>query len=174
MEVQKPQLRALIPADAADLAHAANDPRIAANLKDVFPHPYTVEDAERFIAFCAAAPETVQLSRAIVWQGRTAGMVSLTFGSDVYARTAEVGYWLAADLWGQGIAAAAVGELCRMAFADLGMERLWAAVFEGNGASCRVLEKCGFTREATLRRAARKNGKTLDVMLYGRWKAEGE
>lgn len=80
----------------------------------------------------------------------------------------------AADLWGQGIAAAAVGELCRTAFADLGVERLWAAVFEGNRASCRVLEKCGFTREATLRRAARKNGKTLDVVLYGRWKADGE
>ena len=59
MELQKPRLRALTPADAADLAHAANDPRIAANLKDGFPHPYTVEDAERFIAFCAAAPETV-------------------------------------------------------------------------------------------------------------------
>ncbi len=31
------------------LARQANNPRIACNLTDGFPHPYTEEDAERFI-----------------------------------------------------------------------------------------------------------------------------
>lgn len=36
--------------DAADLARHANDTGVAANLRDAFPNPYTVDDANIFLA----------------------------------------------------------------------------------------------------------------------------
>lgn len=41
-------------ADAAAVAQAANDPTIAANMRNAFPFPYTQTDAERFLAGCIA------------------------------------------------------------------------------------------------------------------------
>ena len=42
-------------ADAAPCAALANDEGVAANLRDVFPHPYAEQDARDFIALCCAA-----------------------------------------------------------------------------------------------------------------------
>lgn len=41
-------------------------------------------------------------------------------------------------------------------------------VFEWNPASCRVLEKAGFTREARMRSGAFKHGQLIDAWLYAR------
>ena len=52
------------------------------------------------------------------------------------------------------------------AFASFDLCRIFGVVFEWNAASMRVLEKCGYAREARLKRAAIKDGKTIDVYLY--------
>jgi RimJ/RimL family protein N-acetyltransferase len=52
----------------------------------------------------------------------------------------EVGYWIARERWGQGIATAALAAL----LAELRERPLFARVATGNGASVRVLERCGF------------------------------
>jgi len=39
-------------------------------------------------------------------------------------------------------------------------------VFEHNAASMRVMEKAGYVREARLRKAATKDGKTFDALIY--------
>ena len=56
--------------DAAEVAAAANNPRIAANLRNVFPHPYTLADAEWYVHDCLEKGEARQLTRAIVEIGR--------------------------------------------------------------------------------------------------------
>ena len=43
---------------------------------------------------------------------------------------------------------------------------LESPVFEWNPASMRVLEKCGFTREAVLRASVAKDGQIIDSVLY--------
>ena len=47
-------LRPWKPGDASTLAHCANNPRIAATMRDLFPSPYTPDDANRFIALLAS------------------------------------------------------------------------------------------------------------------------
>lgn len=55
--------------DAADLARYANNPKIAQNLRDVFPHPYHLEDAAAYVESGVAGEESLQLCRAIVVDG---------------------------------------------------------------------------------------------------------
>jgi [ribosomal protein S5]-alanine N-acetyltransferase len=59
--------------------------------------------------------------------------------------TAELGYRVAENAAGHGVATAAVRELCRLAAADYGLRRLWALTGQQNTASQRVLAKAGFT-----------------------------
>jgi [ribosomal protein S5]-alanine N-acetyltransferase len=54
------------------------------------------------------------------------------------------------------------------AFAQLGLARLGAQVELDNLASRRLLERCGFRHEGTLREyAARRDGSRADCAIYG-------
>jgi RimJ/RimL family protein N-acetyltransferase len=79
-----------------------------------------------------------------------------------------VGYWLGPTAWGHGYATEAVRALTEYVFQETDLQRLEARVFEWNPASCRVLEKAGFTREARLRHGAFKDGQLIDAWLYSR------
>ncbi|MEL7569008.1 MAG: hypothetical protein AAGU14_00430 [Eubacteriaceae bacterium] len=48
-------LRKWKPSDAEDIAKYANNKKIADNLRDAFPHPYSLKDAEEFIGSCLSA-----------------------------------------------------------------------------------------------------------------------
>ncbi len=58
--------------------------------------------------------------------------------------TASLGYRVAQHVAGQGVATAAVQELCRLAAAQHGLHTLRAATSHENAASQRVLAKAGF------------------------------
>jgi RimJ/RimL family protein N-acetyltransferase len=152
-------------ADAAEIARQANDRRVWINLRDAFPHPYRLDDAERFIARAtAASPPTVF---AIEVDGRPAGGIGYTLHTDVERIGAEVGYWLGAEYWGRGIATAAVRAVSRHAFVTHAeLRRLYALPFSWNPASARVLEKAGYRLEGTLRQSAIKDGKVVDQWIY--------
>ncbi|MDL2215718.1 GNAT family N-acetyltransferase [Ruminococcaceae bacterium OttesenSCG-928-N02] len=152
----------------SDLATYANNKKIADNLRDSFPYPYTQADARQFIEFCMGAPESRELNRAIVFGGRAIGSVGLRIGDDIYAKSAEIGYWLAEEYWGHGFATQAVKEMCRIAFEQCGMERVYAHVFSYNTASCKVLERCAFAMEGVLRNAVYKNGQLYSAYLYSK------
>jgi [ribosomal protein S5]-alanine N-acetyltransferase len=154
--------------DAPALARSANNPHIAANMRDLFPSPYTIEDADRFIAMAASPSPNLLL--AIVIQDEAVGGIGIHPLQDVYRGTAEIGYWLAEPFWGRGIITAAVQALVPVAFEHFGITRLQAGIFESNPASMRVLEKCGFTREAVHRNAIIKNSIVMDEVLYVRIK----
>ena len=153
--------------DAADVVKYANNDKIARNLRDIFPHPYILTDAEGFIESCIAADEEEQIFRAIEVDGRAVGSISLCLGSDVYRMTAELGYWLAEDFWGQGIMAQAVRQICAEGFARWGgLVRIHAEPFAHNAGSRRVLEKAGFTLEGVLRKSVCKRGRVCDSCMY--------
>ena len=61
---------------------------------------------------------------------------------------------------------AVVTGACQRAFAEWGLVKIAANVFAGNGASARVLEKCGFELEGRLKKHFRKDNALLDVNLY--------
>jgi RimJ/RimL family protein N-acetyltransferase len=59
---------------------------------------------------------------------------------------ASTGYVLAKDVWGRGFATEALRAIVETAD-ELGITKLQALCHPENGASLRVLEKCGFGRE---------------------------
>lgn len=152
--------------DAAGVAKYANNGKIACNLRDVFPHPYTLTDAEYFVNSCLEADQDRQLFRAIEIDGHAVGSISLCLGSDVYARTAELGYWLAEEHWGKGVMTESVRQICREAFDRFDILRIFAEPFADNQGSRRVLEKAGFTCEGTMRNGVCKNGRVHSYCMY--------
>jgi len=156
-------------ADAPILARFADNPPIAATLRDGFPSPYTSGDAERFIAQ-ATAPGSRNLLLAIEVDGQACGGIGIHPLRDVYRRTAEIGYWLAEPYWGRGIVTDAVRVLVPVAFARYDIARIQAGIFSNNPASMRVLEKCGFICEAIHKDAVTKNGVTMDEAMFVRFR----
>ena len=150
--------------DASSLVKYANNPNVACQLRDRFPHPYTAADARQFIQSVAAARPT--MSFAIAVGEEAIGGIGFAPGADVERYSAEVGYWLAEPFWGRGIASEAVRLLSAYAFETCNMLRLFALPFADNVRSIRVLEKAGYTCEATLRASSVKHGAIRDQALF--------
>ena len=79
---------------------------------------------------------------------------------------AGVGYWLAPQARGRGLASRAVGLLAAWAFAELGVARLELTCGPDNVASQRVAERCGFAREGLLRSHLPFKGGRRDTVIY--------
>ena len=159
-------LRPWRPEDAPSIARHADDPQVAANLRDVFPCPYQLSDAEEFIRLCRAAEPEQAIFRAIVVDGQAVGSVALTRGTDVCRRSAELGYWLGRAFWGRGIMTKAVEEMCQTGFEAWDIVRIYAEPFAHNAGSRRVLEKAGFALEGVMRCGIWKNGRLRDYCMY--------
>ncbi len=133
-------LRPGFPEDAPALASAIADQAIVRNLA-VVPWPYTLRDAEAFLA----SPRDPVLPSFLIFE-RTDGAPQL-IGSCGLARRAsgavEMGYWIGKPFWGRGYATEACRALVEIA-RTLGLERLEGSHFLDNPASARVLEKLGF------------------------------
>jgi [ribosomal protein S5]-alanine N-acetyltransferase len=153
--------------DERALMEHGNHREVWKTLADLFPHPYTRADADAWIAH-VAADDSGSLHLAITVDGEPVGGVGLIRQGDTERLTGIVGYWLGPSVWKRGYATEALGALVAHAFAHSDLVRLQAKVFENNPASCRVIEKAGFVREARLRRAVIKDGELLDAFLYAR------
>lgn len=151
--------------DTAEMAQLADNPRIACWLRDVFPNPYSVQDALEYIESCIKG-EAQQLCRAIEIDGHAVGSVGIFPGSDVYRRSGELGYWLAEEYWGAGIMTAAVKQICNEAFLRFDLLRIFAEPYAENKGSRRVLEKSGFVLEGVMKNGLEKNGKVMDYCMY--------
>ena len=149
-----------------DLVHHANNQIISRNLGNNFPYPYTEEDAVRFIEFCQTQDLQKTCNLAIVIDGQAVGGIGITVGSDIYEKSAELGYWLGEDYWGKGIMTKAVKQMVQLSFQNRNIIRLYATVFSHNLGSCRLLEKNGFELEGVLKKAVYKNGHLYDSKLY--------
>ena len=160
--------------------------------------PLTEQDAEGLFAYCshpAVGPragwkphETLEVSREILEQvflkeshvfaieqeGRIIGTVGLVDDNkreNVEAKM--IGYSLAFDCWGKGIMTEAVEAVLVYGFDLLNLSIITATCYPDNPASAKVLEKCGFVYEGTLRQAQiRFDGKVQGFRCYSVTKAE--
>lgn len=160
------EIRSYRAADVTALARRANNPKIAENLRDRFPFPYTLQDSRDWLN--VALTQDPETNFAIDIDGQLVGTIGLQLGEDVYRQSAEIGYWLAEEYWGRGVVSEAVRALSDWGFQTFGLLRIHAYVFENNAASVRVLEKAGFELEGRMRSAVLKNGRVMDQLLYGK------
>jgi ribosomal-protein-alanine N-acetyltransferase len=157
-------IRSWQPGDEPSLVRHANNYNVWRNLRDRFPHPYTMDDARFWIE--QASKEEPETNFALAVDGAAVGGIGLILQPDIYRRSAEIGYWVGEEFWGRGIVSEAVRTITGWAFDSFDICRIYAAVFEWNPASMRVLEKAGFQFEARLRKAVTKEGKTVDDLIY--------
>jgi RimJ/RimL family protein N-acetyltransferase len=80
----------------------------------------------------------------------------------------EIGYALAPEARGRGIATRALELVTRYALEDLGLDRVELQISTDNDASIRVAEKCGYRREGVLRSLYIKPGRRGDFVIYSR------
>ena len=150
--------------DAAKMAVLANNEKISCNLRDAFPHPYTVQDAENFInSFMNQEPVTFF---AIEYKGEYTGNISLMMGQDVYRRSAEVGYFIGEPFWHKGIVTIALKLITKYGFEELDIVRIHTGVFEYNTESMKVLEKNGYEKDGVFKKSITKKGQLWDEHRY--------
>ncbi|WP_411679439.1 GNAT family N-acetyltransferase [Clostridium thailandense] len=152
--------------DAKDLAKILNNKKILDNLRDGLPYPYTVRDAENFISAMLDADKNSTYAFAITINDKVIGSIGVFRKDNIHSKTAEMGYYIAEEYWGQGIGTSAVKQVCKYIFGNTDIIRIFAEPFDYNLGSCRILEKSGFLYEGTLRKNAVKNGVVLDMKLY--------
>ncbi|HKG45301.1 MAG TPA: GNAT family protein [Pyrinomonadaceae bacterium] len=150
--------------DRDAIVRHANNRKVSINLVDRFPYPYTARDARNFLD--SVVDQKPEMSFAIDVAGEAVGGIGFTPQADVRRRSAEIGYWLSEQFWGRGIATEALVAVTEYAFANFDLCRLYAHVFEWNGASARVLEKAGYQFEGRLRKSVTKEGQTIDQLMY--------
>jgi RimJ/RimL family protein N-acetyltransferase len=157
-------LKKIVPKDATQMALLANNPKIWANVRDIFPQPYRLEDAENFIQLIDN--EIPQTTFGIYLENTLIGVCGLTVQKDIHRFNAEIGYWLGEPYWNRGITSKVVKKMVEYGFSSLGLHRIYAGVFEYNLPSMKVLEKVGFSLESIHKEALYKNGKFYDEYLY--------
>ncbi len=161
-------LRTFTESDCPRMVELANNEKISMNLRDGFPHPYTMDHAREFIERCISLdPPSIF---AIEYKGEYAGNIGIMKGTDVYRKSAEVGYFLGEQYWNKGIATIALKLACEYGFAHLDIVRIHAGVYEHNLASQRVLEKAGFKKEGVFEKAVFKMEKFWNEVRYAKVK----
>ncbi len=151
--------------DKDSLVKHANNWNVWITLRDIFPYPYTNENAEAWLNFaCTSIPET---NFAISVDDEAVGGIGYSLNPDVFRCSAEIGYWLGEEYWGRGIATAALRALTGHIFDNHPeVQRIHAQVFESNTASVHVLEKAGYFCEARLRKSIIKNDIVMDHFVF--------
>ncbi|MCE1235563.1 MAG: GNAT family N-acetyltransferase [Hyphomicrobiales bacterium] len=141
IETPRLVLRRPVRADAERVAALANDAGVAENLSNL-PHPYGLDDALAFIDNTEVGPTRWNLG--IHLKDEDAGFVGV---AGLMPRDGErfvLGYWIGRPYWNRGLATEAAQALIDFAFSRLEAPAVSATARVTNGASRRVLEKCGF------------------------------
>lgn len=149
--------------DEISLVKYANNKKIADNLTNAFPHPYTAEHAKSFVVM--AISKTGQIF-AITKNDELIGAIGLHPQTDIHIKNAELGYWLAEPFWGQKIMSEIIPQIVKIGFENFDINRIFARPYGRNIASQKVLEKAGFKLEARLEKTIFKNNQFEDELIY--------
>jgi ribosomal-protein-alanine N-acetyltransferase len=145
------RLRATGPGDAAALLGILGDSEVTKYHN--MPTLTTLTEAQAALERLEqryAARDTIRWAIEPIGHGEMIGTVGL-LRFDFEQRRAEVGYELARDWWGRGLASEAAAAVIGYGFFVLHLHRIEAGVLPGNDASVRVLQKLGFLEEGTRR-----------------------
>jgi RimJ/RimL family protein N-acetyltransferase len=132
-------LRRFTESDVDNLVELDSDPRVMRFLTNGRPTPRAdIEDR--------VLPMMLRLAPAGFWAaedretGTFLGWFALEPGEP---GEVELGYRLRAETWGRGLATEGARALVRIAFDELGVDRVWAQTMAVNTASRRVMAKAG-------------------------------
>ena len=172
LETERLLLRPFTEEDAAGLYAYASHPEVGpwAGWK---PHA-DVEESLRVIRDIFLPSDTLAVIQKS--DGRLIGSAGFVgkHRTELGTPSEEVGYSLARDCWGQGLIPEGVEAILRHAFADLGYQAIWAAYYDGNRKSKRVMQKCGMTYRLSRIEPVEQLGETRLAHYFAITKREWE
>lgn len=149
--------------DVAQMVDACADADIARFIP-AMPVPYTEADARSYVTFADDAwrgSERRPFAIVDAETGTLCGAIEVRLGD-----VGSIGYWVAPEARGRGVATRALVLLSRWAVTEGGVERLELTTHPENAASQRVAEKAGFVREGVLRSHLRFREGRRDSVLF--------
>jgi len=163
------RLRPFLETDVEDIWPTVSDP--------TFPVQMSWNaHAERSetLAFIRAQADAIASGAGVTWaivhDGRAVGAISLLgIRWQVLALRvdrAELGFWLARSLWGQGLVTEAARAVVQFGFDDLGLHKITVGCFPDNAGSRRVIEKIGFRHVGRQREDVWRDGQWHDHLRY--------
>ncbi len=158
------------PRDVANIVRHLQDKDIYDKTIQI-PYPYTEKDGKEFINFARDKADTFQ--QIMEWgiffgHDNLIGVIGFLGKSKDNPHCEELGYWLGKPYWSQGIMTKVLNKMTQMAFEEYKFKHLELKIFSFNAASGRVAEKCGYQLEKILLQEGRKDGRLVDVKLYGK------
>ena len=162
-------LRSFRPGDEDDVFAYRSRPDV---VRYIPGDPKTREDVADLVAERATAGriDTTApiLTLAVEAGGGVVGDVLLHLdGLDGHdGRQAEIGWVLAPGVQGRGYATEAARALLRVAFDEVGVNRVWAQLEPQNTASARICERLGMRREALYEQASWFKERWTDLAVY--------
>jgi len=167
---ERVDLRTVEKDDIQFLKRNINDPKIRKHLGQC--KPYNRKKEEEFVENIANGKEKqVHLLITDSKDEEKIGMISL-FKINKNSGNAEIGLWITPEHQEEGFGTEATRLILEYGFNELRMHRLFARVFENNPESIRVWEKLNFKKEGVMREASYKDGKYVNVLIYGILKKE--
>ena len=171
LQTERLILRDLEPQDAADVLVFRGDPYVQRY------NSRPLKDLSEALDFIQEHDAMYLRQDGILWgvtlkgPGRVIGSVG--FGQWSYSNRAMLGYDLAHEYWGRGIASEAVREIIRFGFGPMRLNRIEAATIEDNHESRRLLDRLGFTLEGIRREySLEDDGQYHGSAMYGLLKSE--
>jgi RimJ/RimL family protein N-acetyltransferase len=157
--------------DDADALVARIGDQAIVDFLDRIPQPYVRQDALDYIRSCVEGWRTGSHTNfAILVEPFDGAVGSIGVGwGEIEEGVAEVGYWVAAEARGRGVATTAAQLIARWAFdSEPRLDRLQLRAEVANAPSNRVAEKAGFTREGVLRSSRRnlRSGRRNDFVMW--------
>lgn len=170
LETERLLIRPFRESDAEDVFAYATDPEIgpSAGWK---PHESPEESLEIVRMFIREQDVWVIVLKEL---GRVIGSIGLhRDGKRRFTNCRSIGYVLAKPFWGRGFATEATQAMLRHAFEDLAVELVSIVHYPFNTRSKRVIEKCRFRYEGTLRQASQiYSGEVNDDVCYSMTREE--
>jgi RimJ/RimL family protein N-acetyltransferase len=155
-------LRGWTEEDAPEIVRCCSDPLIPRYIP-IIPMPYSLSDAEQFIERSRTPSDELNLAVA-GHSGELFGAIGVSIQSD--PGIAEIGYWLAPEARGRGLATRALRLLSAWTLRETGIARLQLQTHVENLASQAVATRAGFTREAVLRAYMDNRGTRHDSVMF--------
>ena len=156
--------------DAEDVFDYASDTEWSRFLP--VANPYTVRDAEAFVARQILKNWDEKPRFAIEFKGVVVGSVKLTV--EAAHSIASLRYSIARPCWNRGLMTEALSAIVSWGFDEVGLEKICSRMDVENVGSWRVMEKIGMNREGTLRSHGVNRGVHYDCHCYGILRREWE
>lgn len=162
-------LRPLRESDVEDLWPSISDPTFPL-MMNWAAHTSRQETIDFVRRQAAALEKGESVIFTLEHEGRASGLIGLDgIQWQLLARRvdrAELGYWLAQRLWGQGLMTEAAQAVVRFGFETLGLHKLTVGCFVENVGSRRVIEKCGFRLVGKHEQDSFRQGRWWDLLRY--------